>query len=76
MNSKYWLMVSLAFILIGILGYLVYYIHTNLEIIKSDPLLYGIKQHEFDSCTCQGFGVWHVNSTAIWQNTQQFPFLK
>ena len=39
--------------LLLLLSYFLYTFHNNLELIKSDPLVYGLKSHDFNSCSCQ-----------------------
>ena len=42
----------LIFIFIVVLTFTIIYFVKNANLIKSDPLIYGMKKHNFTSCSC------------------------
>jgi hypothetical protein len=44
--------IILIFIFIVLLIFTIIYFVKNANLIKSDPLIYGMKKHNFTSCSC------------------------
>ena len=51
-NKTQMIFLILIGILIFVLVFTIFYFIKNNEIIKTDPFIYGMKQHNFSSCSC------------------------